>query len=587
MIKTGIIVFAAAVSTLLYAQNADFAVEKSKKVIKFGWDAPTPGFMEQNFEQIEKNMTAFDGMSIEFNSTTAKRNGRAAGSGAMFFDSWRWEKSDFQKEIESLKKVNARFRNLKHNFINTNSMAAVKDRFDWFDDRMWETITHNFALMAAIARETGCRGLNLDIENYERQTFLYNPNLGHTYAETWDKARQRGREFITAIAGAYPDIVLHTFFWLDQHYVNADGVVSPYDKSEKWIMGLSLAFINGIYDALPEGVTIVEGMESAGYRARSRADYESILATRWKKSRWLIDPKNYEKFLRRTQIGIATYLDRYIVTDPKSIWYISENPDRNLALLRECMTSACAAADEYVWVWGEKRAWYPWQFQGWMKKSAESVNRPGPLWEDALPGISQAILYAKAPQQYYKNVILSGKLGRNLLRNGNFAEAGESSAGDLPPDTAFLKTVRPWGCWQDSRSKGRFEVVRGLGRGGTPAVKISGVTSGCILQSPPFRPDGTYYIRARVKCEGKASASLSLGWTDAAGRWNFWGFNRAAAFSRELPDGWREAEILLTADMIPPEAKGISVQISVKSPGGAEDVCIADEIEFYNLNQIQ
>ena len=169
---------------------------------------------------------------------------------------------------------------------------------------MWDAITSNFALMAAIARETGCKGLNIDIENYERQTFLFNPAMGHSYAETWDKARQRGREFITAIAQEYPDIVIHTFFWLDQSYASADGVTSPYIKSEKWIMGLTLPFINGIYDALPETVTIVEGMESFGYRASCPADYQAIIAKRVQKSKWLVDPKNYEKFQRRTQLGL-------------------------------------------------------------------------------------------------------------------------------------------------------------------------------------------------------------------------------------------------------------------------------------------
>ncbi len=592
MSRKSLFAFLCVVATLVSAQDANFALGKNKKLIKFGWDAPTPEFIEKNFAVIEEGMSAFDGLSIDFNSSTHRKEREKgnyaypAGSGAMFFSDWKWERSFFTKEIEQLKAANAKFRTLKHNFISTNSMAADKNKFDWFDDKMWEAITHNFALMAAIAKETGCLGLNIDIENYERQTFQFNPAMGHSYQVTWDKARQRGREFITALVKAYPDIVLHTFFWLDQNYVNADGITSPYEKSEKWIMGLTLPFINGIYDVLPETATIVEGMESYGYRASGKADYEAIIAIRHKKSKWLIDPKNYEKYLRRTQLGMATYLDRYICTDPESVWFLSPDPTKNLTALRDNMTHAFAVADEYVWVWGESRSWYPWTYStAWMKKHADSVRHPGPLWEDALPDISDVLIYAKNPQRYYRKIIQSGPLGKNLLGNGQFDDPQNADGGKLPPDTAFLEAAKPWGCWQESKSTGTFSIADKAGRNKSNAAKISGVTSGCILQSPVFLQEGVYYIRARVKCFGTANASLSIGWFDHNGRWNFWGYNRAEAFKNVLPDGWKEAEILLTREHFPPKAVGISIQVGVKSPGNEQDVCLVDEVEFYNLNQ--
>ena len=208
----------------LSGANANFALEPQKKLIKFGWDAPTPAYLLKHLDEIENHMTPYDGMSIDLNSSTKKKAPpgskweRAAGSASMMFGDWKWERSFFEREIAELKEANAKLKYLKHNFINTNSMAVIKDKFDWFDDEIWSVITNNFALMASIAKETGCKGLLLDIENYERQTFLYNPAMKHSYADTWDKVRQRGREFITAITKAYPDITLFTFFWLDQNY---------------------------------------------------------------------------------------------------------------------------------------------------------------------------------------------------------------------------------------------------------------------------------------------------------------------------------------------------------------------------------
>ncbi|NMA20409.1 MAG: hypothetical protein GX927_07500 [Lentisphaerae bacterium] len=576
---------------LLCAQDASFKFEPQKKLIKFGWDAPTPSHILQYFDEIEKNMTPYDGMGIAFNSSTHRKerehgnHAYAAGSAAMFFSDWKWERSFFTKEIEQLKEANAKFKYLKYNFINTNSMAALKNRFDWFDDKTWDAITSNFALMAAIARETGCKGLNIDIENYERQTFLFNPGMGHSYAETWDKVRQRGREFITAIAKEYPDIVIHTFFWLDQNYGSADGVTSPYVKSEKWIMGLTLPFINGIYDALPETVTIVEGMESSGYRANCPDDYQAIIARRTKKSQWLIDPKNHEKFQRRTQLGMATYLDRYIVTSPKSIWYISNDPVKNLELLKQNLTCAIAAADEYAWTWGEARSWYTWNYINWMKKACDAVQRPGPLWEDALPGITQAMVYAKNPQKYYQGIIKKGEFEKNLIRNPKFNDTKAVEVnGTLPPEATFIKAASPWGCWQPKESTGTFSVAQRQGRSGANVAKFQAVSQGCILQAPPFSQDGVYFIRARVKTAGTMVPALSIGWTDDQGRWNFWGHNMSAAFKKELEDGWKEATMLITKEHFPPEAKGISIQIGVKSEGKPTDVCLVDEVEFYNLN---
>ncbi|OQA86856.1 MAG: hypothetical protein BWY31_01070 [Lentisphaerae bacterium ADurb.Bin242] len=593
MNKTLLTLSVCTAATLLCAQDARFQLSPVKKLIKFGWDAPTPSYLLQHFDEIEKNMIAYDGMGIEFNSSTHRKErekgnyGYPAGSGAMFFSDWKWDHSYFTREIEQLKEANAKFKYLKYNFINTNSMAASKDRFDWFDDKTWDTIVHNFALMAAIARETGCRGLNIDIENYERQTFLFNPVLGRSYAETWDKARQRGREFIKAIAKEYPDIVLHTFFWLDQNYACADGVTSPYVKGEKWIMGLTIPFLNGIYDAMPETVTIVEGMESSGYRATEPGDYQLVIATRTKKSRWLIDPKNYEKYWRRTQLGMATYLDRYIITDPKSIWFISDDPAGNLKLLQRNLTCALAAADEYAWTWSEGRSWYTWKFSGWMEKACNNIKRPGPLWEDALPGITQAILYAKNPQKYYRDIIEKGVFRKNLIRNPKFGDSFAAKNGEtLPPEVTFVKAANPWGCWQDTRtSQGTFSIAADQGRGGSNAAKMQAVRQGCILQSPPFSQEGAYFLRARVRTSGTMVPSLSLGWLDDKGRWNFWGHNMAFPFRKDLGDGWKEASALILKEHFPPPAKGISVQIGVKSEGRPEDVCWVDEVEFYNLNE--
>ena len=196
------------------------------------------------------------------------------------------------------------------------------------------------------------------------------------------------------------------------------------------------------------------------------------------------------------------------------------------------------------------------------------------------------MIYAKNPQKYYRDIIEKGVFKKNLIRNPKFNDTAAAEVnGTLPPDVTFIKAARAWGCWQPKESAGTFSVAQKQGRSGSNAAKIQAVKQGCILQAPPFSQNGAYFIRARVKSAGTMVPSLSLGWTDDKGRWNFWGHNMASAFKKDLGDGWKEATILITKDHFPLEAKGISIQIGVKSEGKPTDVCLVDEVEFYNLNE--
>ena len=87
----------------LSGANANFALEPQKKLIKFGWDAPTPAYLLKHLDEIENHMTPYDGMSIDLNSSTKKKAPpgskweRAAGSASMMFGDWKWERSFFER----------------------------------------------------------------------------------------------------------------------------------------------------------------------------------------------------------------------------------------------------------------------------------------------------------------------------------------------------------------------------------------------------------------------------------------------------------------------------------------------------------
>ena len=80
----------------------------------------------------------------------------------------------------------------------------------WTDDDAWKSISQNFFEAARFARETGCRGITLDIEYVGEQYDL--DWEGYDYKnynsdELQRAAIMRGRELVQAMLNAYPDMV--------------------------------------------------------------------------------------------------------------------------------------------------------------------------------------------------------------------------------------------------------------------------------------------------------------------------------------------------------------------------------------------
>jgi len=80
----------------------------------------------------------------------------------------------------------------------------------WTNDKAWKSINQNFYEAARFARETGCRGITLDIEYVGEQYDLdwegYDYK-NYTPAELQRAANKRGRELVQAMLKAYPEMV--------------------------------------------------------------------------------------------------------------------------------------------------------------------------------------------------------------------------------------------------------------------------------------------------------------------------------------------------------------------------------------------
>lgn len=69
-----------------------------------------------------------------------------------------------------------------------------------------------------------------------------------------------------------------------------------------------------------------------------------------------ISPENREKFQHVFKVGHGLYLDAH-ANPPESSWYIDRKNSTSARRLRANANAALAAADGYMWIYGERVRW--------------------------------------------------------------------------------------------------------------------------------------------------------------------------------------------------------------------------------------
>ena len=136
----------------------------AKKLIEFGWDEPGTSFLRGHLAELER--TPFDGCVFHVDA-------RPAGSAPANLTWHGWGRRAFtadelaaaRDDLEAIAGTSTRFR---HNFLRFNTTPAD---LDWFDDH--SAVVANARLAAGLARAGHCRGILLDIEQYQGKLFDY------------------------------------------------------------------------------------------------------------------------------------------------------------------------------------------------------------------------------------------------------------------------------------------------------------------------------------------------------------------------------------------------------------------------------
>ncbi len=530
------------VFAILFPATA-FAAEPdglSKKLIQLGWDMPTTRFLKEHHRSMQAT-TPFDGTMFEVRVLDGEGKTHSTNH---FWDTTPWKPEWFEGPLADLKACE--WTSFDENFLRLN---ATPGTIAWNDDAGWKILCEKTAMCGRFLKQVGMKGLAPDFESYGAEMFRYDPKSGLSFAETERLARQRGREFLAAFAREFPEAVVLSL-WLNSINFRAGRSENPTVILSIDHYGLLPAFINGMFDAAPPEMVLVDGCEN-GYYLNGESEYfqTAVEMISWTgPAMRLIAPENRLKYRSQGQAGFGFYLDMFSNPEGHQHYRGPKDGGTRLDRLRENLSAALAAADQYVWVYGEHQCWWG----------------PGTPWETAIPGLTETLRQIKDPVGAARTVLDREKQAGtavNLLHNPSFEKKSDSSS---YPDG--------WAFWQDDKtSSGQGTWDGSFGNGST---KLSGIAWGCFLQPVPAKEGERYYVSAQAKSVGYGYPYFVIRWQAADGSWV-----RVEADRRfDFLDGKAEGVVV-----VPAKAEKLVVQIAVRNQESADDICWFDEIELYRI----
>ena len=508
------------------------------KFIHAGQKLPTDiSVIASNIRQIEEAVP-YDGMIFPLNTKIRLQDGTEKDFSTMFTSSGRipissiprLEREQLRPWIRIAKAVP--FRKLTHNFLYVNTNCIGKN---WFDDKAWEKVIHNYRLLAWAAKEADLKGIVFDIEQYraDSQYLCYDPALGYSYENTAKQARKRGKQLIEAMGAEFPDMQFFTYMW-QMEFNNRDIYRNFPRYREIHGYGLLPPFVNGVFDGVPPGMRIIEGNESFGYHAGSYRDIDRLCADYRLLGRRLIAPENQRKYRSCGELAIAFFLDAYANSSIPGWNKRLPNPARTLALN---LRYAAERTDQYVWCWEEKGSWVPGELLA-SEKDKNPVH-----WETLLPGVTDAVRYARDPIVFARQA-LARIPNPERLKNGDFSRPGK---GSRIPGFSF---------WKDQQGTLEYDPGNGCAKPGS--VKFD-AASGCMMQKVEVKPGEVYLLEGASKSLGNIlQGQLVVYWRDKSGQWAYRNENLTFTFENAGTGKWSKTAAIVE---IPPLPEGFSMWV--------------------------
>lgn len=555
------------VVVLLWVAGAGSAMGSDKKFIELGWDIPDTAFLRSHWREMEEE-GPFDGVMFRVEGRNDEGKTVTTESG---WNREPWKREWFSAALADLKGCG--FNRYTHNFIRFN---ATPKRLGWDDDEGWRVLANKFRICGWLAREGGAKGIAPDLEPYGENQWKYDPAQGRTFAATATLARQRGAECIRILSQEMPDAVILTLF-LNSVVLPAGRAEDPQAQLAREHYGLLPAFLNGMLDAAPPGMTIVDGCENGYYMDNVEVYQRAALDMRswYGPAMKLVALENRAKYRQQVQAGFGFYLDMF-VNEAGHQYYRPPLEGSRLKRLSRNLSAARDAADEYVWIYGEQCRWWSGlaKDEPWRKEQLKNTAGKGRLWEKALPGITRAIQWVRDPGEAAREELIELKsrhAATNLAVNADFRDKPREVS-SLPPG---------WSAWQDEKNAtGRFAWDEGVGEG---AVRATRVAWGCFIQGIEAAPGQVFVVQAECRARGSTEAGLTVRWQTSDHKWTREVDDRPFTFVRGTGD-WKKAFGVVT---VPLGAGRLIVLLDVRGQASDADVCWFDNVEVYRLQDVQ
>lgn len=543
-------------SVVVAGAEAD-AIEK--KLIAVGWEMPNAQKLRAEFEAMDE---------LPFRGTSLRFTGRGGTPWLDFAHNREiWKPEDLDQIIEDL--AAAKPKRLTDNFLD---IKATPGDVDWFDDEGWAIIVDHWRAAARVAKEGGLPGLLFDPESYKSRQFGYQGQMEedeHSFDEYAAMTRRRGREIMAAVTEEYPDITILSLFMLS---IFPETTRSPSAVLPTHAYGLYPYFIDGWLDAVTEDVKLIDGCERA-YRFNSEVEYLRAANHIRNTCQRLVSPENRYKYRAQVQVSFGVYLDAY-TNPPDSNWYIDPGDQTPVQRFEENLVSALRAADEYVWLYGEKARWW-------------AVPNPKPedhYWVDLLPGVEESLWAAVDPLGYTARVIdEAGEDATNLLTNADFsAETTKEPEGPQAADWELENAPGGWGFWQSAgaKSEGSPGWDREVGRTAPGSGTMRAVRMGCLIQAMAVAPGERYAVAAWYRQQGTGSPSVRVRWQKPDGAW--YAEQKDRFLNRIGPESeWQRMVGVVT---VPEEVGRLVLLLQSDGQRSDQDVIWWDDVIAFKIN---
>lgn len=365
MLLFGCIIVIISLTMPLFTESVN-TQQSAKKLIQYGWDAPTPHFFREHIKQMEQR--PFDGVIVKLNV------------GQKVFNKKPYPDTAFTQDRKDLIATNSS--KLTNNFVII--WSEIEEGWDWFNDADWTAAEKNIRNFVKTAKVGHFRGIAFDPEPYGYTPWNYKTQAQHntkTFKEYQQQVRKRGAQFMSVLQEIQPTdlLTLGLLSWMKPLLAQTTNPTVLQQELVNQDYGLWPAFINGMLNATHSDSLIIDGNEGAYYFYRA-SWFDGMHDLIRKDAKALVDPVNRMKYDNHVRLGQAVYVDLTLnlfkkpTNNANDSWYGKRMPhflslDDRLKLLEYNTYHGLRTADKYVWIYDENMDWW----QNRIPKGAENA----------------------------------------------------------------------------------------------------------------------------------------------------------------------------------------------------------------------